>query len=99
LLAVDLAAPPRGRRYAGVGRELASVLIVAKQTLRPEDGGELGAYALQRTSPTKPIGAKLGAFNGSFGIQVGFIASLREVRPVRRFPPRLAARCDETPRS
>jgi hypothetical protein len=28
-------------------RELASVVVVAEQALRPEDGGELGAYALQ----------------------------------------------------
>ncbi len=47
LLAIDLAALPRGRRQASVGCKLASVIVVAEKALRPEDGGELGADALQ----------------------------------------------------
>jgi hypothetical protein len=45
LLVVDLAALPRSRRQTGIGRKLTSIIVMAEQALRPEDGRELGADA------------------------------------------------------
>ena len=47
LFVADRAALPRRRRQPGVGGDLTPVVEVAVQPLRPEDVGELGAYALE----------------------------------------------------
>src|SRR3954452_21450288 len=47
LLVIDRAALPWRRRQTGVGGDLPAVIEPAEQALRPEDGGSLGADALQ----------------------------------------------------
>src|SRR5438045_4822313 len=47
LLVINRAALPWSRRQTGVGGHLPAVVELAEQALRPEDGGGLGANALQ----------------------------------------------------
>src|SRR5207248_7567674 len=47
LLVINRAALPWRRRQTGVGGHLPAVVELAEQALRPEDGGGLGANALQ----------------------------------------------------